>query len=200
MITTGSFASPAALRSRSASAFAVVKVNTVLSSTYRPCESTPTLISRGRCFAASASASGSVICSSEIRWYVVVTIRKIRITSSTSINGMKLISGSSRERVPRRFMPCPRSRSAALAVREVDQLDRLLLHFDDQRVNFRAEMAVENHARNGDDQAHGRVVQGDRNALRELNRIGACRGLRAENFDHADDRAEKPQQRRHRGD
>src|SRR5689334_6285048 len=164
----------------------------------------PTLISRGRCFAGSAFASGSVICSSAIRWYVVVTIRKIRMTSSTSINGMKLISGSSRVRLPRRFIPAPRRRrgkrrervddeaarserrdstyevqraaseettksatraaalrapSFAFVVGEVDQLDGLLLHLDDEGIDLRAEMAVEDHARNRDDQAHRRVVE-----------------------------------------
>src|SRR5437868_12056162 len=110
----------------------------------------PTLISFGRCFAWSASASGSVICSSATRWYVVVTIRKIRITSSTSINGMKLISGSSRVRAARRFIA--RNASAALAVNEVDEPDRLLLHLDDESVHLAAEMAVEDHARDRDDE------------------------------------------------
>src|SRR3954470_11046219 len=118
----------------------------------------PTLISRGRCLAGSAFASGSVICSSAIRWYVVVTIRKIRMTSSTSISGMKLISGSSRVRLPRRFMARPRSGSFAFVVREVDELDCLLLHLDDERVHFRAEVAIEDHAGDGDDQPHRRVV------------------------------------------
>src|SRR5690242_8729947 len=174
----------------------------------------PTLISRGRCFAGSAFASGSVICSSAIRWYVVVTIRKIRMTSSTSINGMKLISGSSRVRLPRKFIAAPlrrggkrnertageatRSerrdstkqvqraareetttpagravalRSFALVMREVDQFDGLLLHLDDEGIDLRAEMAVEDHARNRDDQAHRRVVERDRDALRELDRV-----------------------------
>src|SRR3954468_4632239 len=128
----------------------------------------PTLISRGRCLAGSAFASGSVICSSAIRWYVVVTMRKIRMTSSTSISGMKLISGSSRIRLPRRFIGW---RSLALVVGEVDELDRLLLHLDDERVDLRAEMAIEDHARDRDDQPHRGVVERDRDALRELDRI-----------------------------
>src|SRR5664279_4528802 len=115
----------------------------------------PTLISRGRCFAASASASGSVIWSSATRWYVVVTIRKMRMTSRTSISGMKLISGSSRPRAPRRFIAT--APSLAVLVREVHELDRLLFHLDDQSVDLRAEMAVEDHRRNGDDEAHRRV-------------------------------------------
>src|SRR6185437_5175141 len=150
----------------------------------------PMLISRGRCFAGSAFASGSVICSSAMRWYVVVTIRKIRMTSSTSISGMKLISGSSRTRLPRRFIAGPRpARSFPLVVREIDELDRLLLHLDDERVHLRPEMPIEDHARNRDDQAHRRVVQRDRDALRELDRIRSRRSLRAEDLDHSDDGA-----------
>src|SRR5689334_16996863 len=122
----------------------------------------PTLISRGRCFTCSASASGSVICSSATRWYVVVTIRKMRMTSSTSINGMKLISGSSRGLVPRRFMLL-----LAFAVGEIDEADRLLLHLDDQVIDRRAEMTIEDHARDRDDQSECRVVQRDRDSMRE---------------------------------
>src|SRR5450759_3177026 len=110
----------------------------------------PTLISRGRCLTCSASASGSVICSSAKRWYVVVTIRKIRMTSSTSINGMKLISGSSRGCMPRRFTVA--FGSATLAVRQLDQLDRLLFHFEDEVVDLRAKMTIEDHARDGNDE------------------------------------------------
>src|SRR3954462_12330459 len=154
----------------------------------------PTLISFGRCFAASASASGNVICSSATRWYVVVTMRKMRMTSSTSISGMKLISGSSRPRIPRRFM------LLALLVREVDELDRLLLHLDHERVDLGAEVAVEDHRGDRDDEAHRRVVQRDGDALRELDGIGRRRALRAEDLDHADDRAEQAEQRRHGGD
>src|SRR5450432_1734295 len=142
----------------------------------------PTLTSFGRCFTASASASGSVICSSATRWYVVVTIRKIRMTSRTSISGMKLISGSSRPRVPRRFIANSPHASLALAVREIDELYCLLLHLDHQPVDLAAEVAVEDHRRDGDDQAHRGVVQRDRNALRELDRVGSRRTLRAEDL------------------
>src|SRR6476620_4591035 len=112
----------------------------------------------------------------------------MRITSSTSISGMKLISGSSRSRLPRRFIALPRKAASpapsfALVVREVDELDRLLLHLDDQRVDARAEIAVEHHAGYGHDQAHRRVVQRNRDAVRELDGIGACRALRAEDLD-----------------
>src|SRR5512144_2659150 len=98
-------------------------------------------------------------------------MRKIRMTSSTSISGMKLISGSSRPRVLRRFIDA-RS-SLPLAVREIDQLDRLLLHVDVEAVDRGAEMPVEDHARDRDDQAERRVVERDRDAVRELDRIRA---------------------------
>src|SRR3954467_10955859 len=107
----------------------------------------PQVLSPGRCFGCAGVASGSVICSSAMRWYVVVTMRKIRMTSSTSISGMKLISGSLRSREPRRFI----AGLLALAVREVHELDRLLLHLDDQAVDLAAEMAVEDHARDRHD-------------------------------------------------
>src|SRR5258706_3282289 len=103
----------------------------------------------------------------------------MRMTSSTSINGMKLISGSSRPRVLRRFIAVARA-SLALAMREINELDRLLLHLDVQPVDRRAEVTVEDHARNRDDQAEGGVVERHRDPVRELERIGAGRGLRAE--------------------
>src|SRR6266536_5057703 len=142
------------------------------------------------------------------------------MTSRTSISGMKLISGSSRPRVLRRFIAAPSPpgelpqawalreqrlppqqgserfrtavrRSPALAVREVDELDRLLLHLDVQAVDRRAEVAVEDHARNRDDQAERGVVQRDGDAVRELDRVRARRRLRTEDLDHADDRSEQ---------
>src|SRR6185369_954167 len=97
-------------------------------------------------------------------------MRKIRMTSSTSISGMKLISGSLRSRAPRRFMPAT---LLALAVREVHELDRLLLHLDDEPVDLAAEVAVEDHARDRDDQPHRRVVERDGDALGELDGIRA---------------------------
>src|SRR5664279_5789867 len=149
----------------------------------------PTLTSRGRSLTCSASASGSVICSSATRWYVVVTMRKIRMTSRTSISGMKLISGSSRDRRPRKFIAALRT-SPPVAVREIDELDRLLLHLDDEAVDRRAEVPVEDHAGNRDDQAERRVVERDGNAVRELDRVRPGRRLRAKDLDHADDGAE----------
>src|ERR1700704_1359650 len=104
------------------------------------------------------------------------------MTSSTSINGMKLISGSSRGWVPRRFMAA--SESLALAVRQLDQLDRLLFHFDDEVVDLGAEMAIEDHARDGDDQSQRGVVERHRNTVGEQNRIRARCSLRPEDLDH----------------
>ncbi len=63
-----------------------------------------------------------------------------------------------------------------------------------------AEMAPEDHARDGDDQAEAGVVQGDGNTVSQLLGIGAGRRLRTEDFDHADDRAEQAHQRADRGD
>src|SRR2546423_3411236 len=124
-------------------------------------------------------------------------MRKIRMTSRTSISGMKLISGASRERPARRFIS---SALLPLAVRELDQLDRLLSHLQRQAVDLRPEMPIEDHAWNGHDQAEGRVIERHRDAVRELDRIRAGRALRAEDLDHADDRAEKAKEGRHGGD
>src|SRR4029450_1405302 len=124
-------------------------------------------------------------------------MRKIRMTSSTSISGMKLISGCSRPLVLRRFIALS---LLALAVREIDELDRLLLHLDMQAVDRGAEVAVEDHARARDDNPGGGVVETNRDAMRKLQRIRAGRGLRTENLDHADHGAEQTEQRRHRRD
>src|SRR2546423_15271290 len=119
------------------------------------------------------------------------------MTRSTSISGMKLISGSSRGWVPRRFT----ARSLpTLAVRQLDQLDRLLFHFDDEIVVLGAEMAIEDHARNGDDQSERGVIRRHGDTMRQQNRVRTSRGLRPEDLDHADDGAEEAQQWRHRGD
>ena len=95
------------------------------------------------------------------------------MTSSTSISGMKLISGSSRHAAAAQIHR-PRS-VTALAVDDLDELDRLLFHLDDQRVDLRAEMAVEDQRGNRDDDAERRVVERDRDAVRELDRVAARR-------------------------
>src|SRR5450759_3829391 len=156
----------------------------------------PTLISRGRCLTCSASASGSVICSSAKRWYVVVTIRKIRITSRTSINGTKLISGSSRTREPRKFIAA--GALFPFLVRDFDQLDRLLLHFQHQIVDPAAEVAIKRHAGYRADKSVGGGVARDRNAVRQLSGVARRRRARPENLDHPDHGAEQPHQRRQR--
>src|SRR3989442_3231711 len=112
------------------------------------------------------------------------------MTSSTSISGMKLISGSSRPRTLRRFIGVASLRaSLALAVREIDELDRLLLHLHMQAVDRGAEVAVENHARDGDDQPQRGGVERHPDAVRELQPGRDRRGLRTRDLDHADDRA-----------
>src|SRR5271165_6787895 len=113
------------------------------------------------------------------------------MTSSTSINGMKLISGSSRVRPARRFMVCGGVASAAFAVSQFDQLGRLLFHLQRQAVDLGAEIAIEDHARYGHDQPECGVVERNRDAVRELNRIRSRGRLRAEDLDHADDGAEQ---------
>src|SRR4051812_15097037 len=111
-------------------------------------------------------------------------MRKMRMTSRTSINGMKLISGSSRADALRSLIrDAP---SLALVVREIDELDGLLLHLDHQAIDLGAEMAVEDHRWNGDDEAHGGVVQRDRDALCERDGVRCRRALRTEDLDHAD--------------
>jgi hypothetical protein len=80
-------------------------------------------------------------------------------------------------------------------VYDFDELQRLQLHVDEHRIDFRAEVAVENHARHRDDETEGGVVERDGNALCEHERITALRRLGAEDLDHADDGAEKAEQR-----
>ena len=53
----------------------------------------------------------------------------------------------------------------ALTLHEFNQLYRFLLHFDEKAVNQRTEVAIENHGRDGDDQAETSVVQRDGNAV-----------------------------------
>src|SRR4051812_45568667 len=120
-------------------------------------------------------------------------MRKIRMTSSTSISGMKLISGSSRPRAARKFTvpPLALRASHALAVHEIDEADRLLLHLDDETVDLAAEMPIENHARYRNDESECGVIERDRNAVRELNRIAGGRRLRSEYLDHSHHRPEE---------
>src|SRR3990172_5254105 len=88
----------------------------------------------------------------------------------------------------------------ALAVHDVDELARLLLHLMHEALDRAAEMTEENHRWYGDDQAKAGVVKRDRNAVRELHRAATGRTLRAEDLDHADHRAEQAHQRTDRGD
>src|SRR5512134_3105990 len=117
------------------------------------------MISAGRSRMRSASAVGSVICSSEYLEYVVVSIRKIRITSSTSMNGIRLISDSSaRRRRKRMGERAGRERSGA-AHGEAHQVRHHalggLLHRQRVLVDQAPEVAVEHQRRDRDDQAEG---------------------------------------------
>src|SRR3954463_13388244 len=105
-------------------------------------------------------------------------MRKMRITSRTSINGMRLISSSSLC-VPRRKSTLPPS-GRALTVDDFHQFHRLAFHFDDERVDLMTVMPVKDHAGNRDDQAHGGVVERDRDAVREHYRIATARRLGSE--------------------
>src|SRR5690606_8493015 len=122
---------------------------------------------------------------------VVVTIRKIRITSRTSMNGIRLISGSSRPWRLRKFMCAPTL--LAVAVHDVDKLDCLLLHLDHEGIDQRAEVTIEHQCRHRNGNPEYRVVQGDRITIRQLTQIGAGVELmlRTEDLSHDDNRPER---------
>lgn len=61
-------------------------------------------------------------------------------------------------------------------------------------------MSIENHRRDGDEDAETCVVQRYRDAMSKLLWIRRSRALRAKNLDHADDRAEQAHQRCDRSD
>ena len=63
----------------------------------------------------------------------------------------------------------------ALAVHDFDQFHRFLLHFDQETIDLCPEVAVEDHARNGDDQAKTGVVKRHRDAVSQLQWIGSGR-------------------------
>src|SRR3970040_2069064 len=87
-----------------------------------------------------------------------------------------------------RYLPCASTatpicsvRSGALdasAVRDLDELDRLQFHVHQHGVDLGAEMPVENHARDCDNQTKRRIVEGDRDAMRQHQRGGALGRLR----------------------
>src|SRR5262245_28865599 len=109
--------------------------------------------------------------------YVVEIIRKMRITIITSMSGTRLISSGSFSSPRWKFTasgPLLR-RVDPLAVQDLDQLRGPLLHLDDQGVDLVAEVAVEDERGYGDADAEGGVVQRDRDAVRELLRVGAAR-------------------------
>src|SRR3954471_25054947 len=130
------------------------------------------MISCGRSRACSASATGSATCSSVNFEYVVESIRKMRMTSSTSMNGIRLISGSS-GRGLRKFMAAGEGGSSARRgarppQREAKQVRHhavgRLLQLDRVGTDEAAKVAVEHQGRDRDHQTEGGVVEGDRDA------------------------------------
>src|SRR6185295_17933322 len=93
---TGSLSAPPARRSSSASCSTLLNGTGLRLMTYCPWAFTSTAISfcRSGCF--SACAVGRLICSSVYFEYVVVIMRKMRITIMTSMSGTRLISSGSR--------------------------------------------------------------------------------------------------------
>ena len=132
-------------------------------------------------------------------------MRKIRITSITSIIGTRLISSGSfvpaALEVHRSARCCAtgRSRCARRARCRPAWRPRCSISHD-EAVDLVAEVPVEDQRRDRDADAEGGVVERDRDAVRELLRVGAGRRLRAEDLDHADHRAEQAEQRRRGGD
>src|SRR5213083_3747233 len=74
----------------------------------------------------------------------------------------------------------------ALAVNDIHQLGGLLFHLHHQALDLVLEVPVEDERRYRYADAERGVVQGDRDAVRELLRVAAGGGLRAEDLDHAD--------------
>src|SRR5512134_273744 len=109
----------------------------------------------------------------------------MRITSRTSMKGIRLISGSSFQ-WPRKFIRA--LRSAPLAMDHVDDPRGLLLHLDHEGFDLAAEVAEEDRRGHGNQDAKPRVVERDRDAMRELRRVRSGRSLRSEDLDHTHDR------------
>src|SRR5450631_3150089 len=104
------------------------------------------MISCGRSRALSASATGSVICNSVNFEYVVESIRKIRMTNRTSMNGIRLISGSS-GRGLRKFSAIASARCAGARHDEAQQVRhepiRRLFHVERVAIDQATEIPVE---------------------------------------------------------
>src|SRR3970040_236324 len=98
-------------------------------------------------------------------------MRKIKITSMTSIIGTRLISRGSRSRPRWKFMRRASGVLGALAVHDVDQLRRLLLHVDDEAVDLVPEVAVEDERGDGDVDAERGVVERDGDGVRQVLRV-----------------------------
>src|SRR6185369_7263358 len=102
-------------------------------------------------------------------------MRKIRITIITSMSGTRLISSGSFSRPRWKFTLgalLRRLEIHALAVHDVDQLGGALLHLHHQAVDLVAEVPVEDERGHRDADAEGGVVERDRDAVRQLARVG----------------------------
>src|SRR4029079_4573763 len=132
------------------------------------------MISFGRSRAWSASATGRLICSSVNFEYVVDNIRKIRMTSSTSMNGIRLIAASS-ARCPLKLSAI---RSAAARHGESHQVRhesiRRLLQLQRVAIDEAAEVAIEHERGDRDHEPECGVVERDRDAVREQRRVVAA--------------------------
>src|SRR6476469_3238629 len=136
------------------------------------------------CDCASAgwpSARGSSSLRTERASNVVVMTKKMIRQSTTSISGIRLISGSSSLRWSRMRIGSgcvDRGRDAnctgrdacgcRACVERVEQLDGFVLHVDDVTSDAPAEVAVEHQCRNGDDHAGGRAYERLADATGEL--------------------------------
>ncbi len=121
------------------------------------------------------------------------------MTSSTSMNGIRLISGSSGRGLRKFTIDQVARRGESHEVR--DQAMRRLLHVERVGIDEAPEVAVEHQRGDRDHQPERRVVERDRDAVREQRRVVAPgRRLRAEDLDHADHRAHQAEQGRCRGD
>src|SRR5581483_9155967 len=130
------------------------------------------------------------------------------IMSTTSMSEIMLISGSSRRR-GLRFMTSRSDRAtsdarrsfAGLAFERIGEPNGVLLHRDDDAVDFAPQESIRDERRNGDHEARRGTDERLGDAAGERARITHAAGLnRIEGLDDAGDGAEQSQERRHPGD
>ena len=119
---------------------------------YRPCESMATVTDFGSAVEIE-SAEGKLTLRLVYLLKVVLTIRKISITSSTSMNAIRLISGTDRRWPLRKFM------SLTLAGHGIDETHCLLFHVDHKTVDKRMKMPVKHECRHGHAQSEAGVIE-----------------------------------------